>query len=185
MQLHIPQPCQENWQAMTPAGQGKFCGSCQKTVIDFSLMSDEEVKNYLLEHRNEHTCGRFRTSQVGRPLEDREFTLDAKWFGNLPPKRQLFYAFALFFVLGIQSCRWSSDNGSVIHNGQKVEIARTMGKPQLYNDSLTMNNPVVVADTPCRETDIKGEVQIIEPPEPMIQGGISIYPNQPDTTIQQ
>ena len=39
--LYIPKPCHEDWNKMTPTQQGKFCSSCSKQVIDFSLMSDQ------------------------------------------------------------------------------------------------------------------------------------------------
>lgn len=44
--LSIPTPCTEDWNAMTPDKNGKFCASCQKTVVDFSRMTDAEIFNY-------------------------------------------------------------------------------------------------------------------------------------------
>jgi len=44
--LHIPTPCHEDWNTMTPVEKGKFCGSCNKEVVDFSLMTDAEVLNF-------------------------------------------------------------------------------------------------------------------------------------------
>jgi len=41
--LSIPKPCHENWEQMTPAEQGRFFGACQKTVVDFTHMSDREL----------------------------------------------------------------------------------------------------------------------------------------------
>jgi len=46
IQLNIPKPCHENWNAMSPKEQGRYCGSCQKTVVDFSVMSDKEIVDY-------------------------------------------------------------------------------------------------------------------------------------------
>jgi hypothetical protein len=40
VQINIPKPCHENWHSMTPKEQGRFCGSCDKIVVDFSKMSD-------------------------------------------------------------------------------------------------------------------------------------------------
>lgn len=65
--LHIPQPCDENWNTMTPAEQGRFCQSCCKTVVDFSNMSDKEVLNILAKAPGK-TCGRFAEEQLHRPL---------------------------------------------------------------------------------------------------------------------
>jgi hypothetical protein len=43
LQLQVPVPCHEDWDKMTDAEKGRFCSSCQKTVIDFSKMSDREI----------------------------------------------------------------------------------------------------------------------------------------------
>jgi len=63
-QLTIPTPCHENWDEMTPAQGGNFCGSCQKTVIDFTRKSDAEVLAYFSAHQRTKTCGRFREDQT-------------------------------------------------------------------------------------------------------------------------
>ena len=67
IQLSVAEPCHENWNKMTVADQGRFCQSCQKTVTDFSLMSDKEILNYLSQ-RNTNVCGRFTHDQLNRPL---------------------------------------------------------------------------------------------------------------------
>src|SRR4051812_6077331 len=63
----IPQPCHENWDAMTLQDKGRFCTSCAKTVVDFSQMSDTQVLNYL-SHAKGRLCRRFAQDQVERPL---------------------------------------------------------------------------------------------------------------------
>lgn len=65
--LHIPEPCHENWDAMTPVQQGRFCKSCSKAVVDFSNMSDKQILE-LLSKASGSTCGRFRTEQLERPM---------------------------------------------------------------------------------------------------------------------
>ncbi len=65
--LAIPKPCHEDWQKMTPAEQGRFCASCQKTVMDFTGKTDREVAKFF-EHGSANTCGRFRHDQLQRPL---------------------------------------------------------------------------------------------------------------------
>jgi hypothetical protein len=52
---------------MTPAGPGRHCAACQKTVIDFSLKSDAEILAYFAQATGE-TCGRLRRDQLNRPL---------------------------------------------------------------------------------------------------------------------
>jgi hypothetical protein len=68
--LSIPTPCTEDWNNMTPDKNGKFCASCQKTVVDFSRMSDAELIEYFYDFKGS-TCGRFNKKQVNKPLTER------------------------------------------------------------------------------------------------------------------
>jgi hypothetical protein len=43
LHLDIPEPCHEDWHKMSPEAQGRYCGSCQKTVTDFTSMSDTQL----------------------------------------------------------------------------------------------------------------------------------------------
>jgi TonB-dependent SusC/RagA subfamily outer membrane receptor len=54
---------------MTPAQQGKFCGSCQKQVVDFSNMSDRQVAEFFKKPSTGSVCGRFMTDQLDRDIE--------------------------------------------------------------------------------------------------------------------
>ncbi|MEQ1732113.1 MAG: hypothetical protein ABL940_00480 [Bacteroidia bacterium] len=62
--ITVPIPCDANWNTMTPAEQGRFCGLCQKTVVDFSAMSTSQIKQYFVQHASEKTCGRFCKTQL-------------------------------------------------------------------------------------------------------------------------
>ena len=65
--LSIPTPCTEDWNNMTPDKNGKFCASCQKTVVDFSRMTDAEIFNYF-DTFKWATCGRFTEKQLNTPI---------------------------------------------------------------------------------------------------------------------
>ncbi len=72
-QLSIPEPCHENWNQMTPVDQGRFCASCQKEVIDFSLMSDREIAQFFKKpiqglSKGGSLCGRFMQDQLHRDI---------------------------------------------------------------------------------------------------------------------
>jgi hypothetical protein len=69
LQLSIPKPCHENWDKMTPVQQGKFCGSCQKQVVDFSDMSDRQVAEFFKKPSTGSVCGRFMTDQLERDIQ--------------------------------------------------------------------------------------------------------------------
>ncbi|MCO6147247.1 hypothetical protein [Flavobacterium sp. NRK1] len=63
-QFSIPKPCHENWGAMTPDEQGRFCSLCSKTVVDFTEMNNDEIIIYLRANRNTKICGRFSNEQL-------------------------------------------------------------------------------------------------------------------------
>ncbi len=62
--ITISEPCQEDWNKMTPNDQGRFCMSCAKTVVDFTAMLPEEVQHFFIQNQNQNICGRMRKSQL-------------------------------------------------------------------------------------------------------------------------
>ncbi len=95
LQLTVPTPCHEDWDSMTPVDKGKFCGSCQKQVIDFSDMSDRQIAEFFKKPSTGSVCGRFMTDQLDRSID-------------IPKKRipwvKYFFQFALpAFLLSIKS----------------------------------------------------------------------------------
>ncbi|WP_158638383.1 carboxypeptidase-like regulatory domain-containing protein [Panacibacter ginsenosidivorans] len=88
--FHIPTPCHENWENMTPEGKGRFCDSCSKQVVDFSLMSDQQVLNYF-KNASGKTCGRFANDQLQRPMvEVAEQKKKVWWVAAVMPLLMLF-----------------------------------------------------------------------------------------------
>ena len=67
VQIDIPTPCSQSWDEMTTSGNGRFCGECQKTVIDFTTWSDADLHKFFSKNSG-GTCGRFFTKQVSRPI---------------------------------------------------------------------------------------------------------------------
>lgn len=63
LNLSIPTPCHEKWENFQPTGQGGFCSSCSKVVVDFTKMTDTEIVHFLA-HQSGSTCGRFKQSQL-------------------------------------------------------------------------------------------------------------------------
>ncbi len=90
--INVAQPCSENWDQMKSAKDGRFCLSCQKNVVDFTRMKDEEIVAYLLLHSN--TCGRFYNDQLDRSV-----------YYSLPVKARHYHwpAIAAFLVAGLFS----------------------------------------------------------------------------------
>ena len=67
-QFHIPKPCTEDWDKMTPEEQGRHCKKCAKTVYDVKDWSDQKVlKTY--EQNNNSLCIRVPAERVSiQPL---------------------------------------------------------------------------------------------------------------------
>ncbi len=65
--IAIKKPCSENWETMTPNEKGKHCFSCQKTVVDFTTMTDSQIIHYFQNYQGK-TCGRFLETQLNRPI---------------------------------------------------------------------------------------------------------------------
>jgi len=65
LKISIPVPCHEDWDKMTPDHTGRHCSSCAKSVVDFTGMSDDEVKHFFLNKKeDERVCGRFKQTQL-------------------------------------------------------------------------------------------------------------------------
>ena len=66
--LTVPQPCHEDWNKMNPEEKGRFCNNCQKTVIDFTGMSDRQMVEFFKKPAGS-LCGRFQMDQLNRNIE--------------------------------------------------------------------------------------------------------------------
>jgi hypothetical protein len=65
--IQIPTTCHEGWDNMTANAQGRYCNSCEKTVIDFTGMTDTQLANFF-KSKAENTCGRFYADQLNTDI---------------------------------------------------------------------------------------------------------------------
>lgn len=68
LKLSIPQPCQEDYTKFEARPEGGFCQPCQTTVVDFTKMSDAEIKAYFAKS-SQKVCGKFTSDQLNRELK--------------------------------------------------------------------------------------------------------------------
>ncbi|MFN8287253.1 MAG: hypothetical protein U0V74_10890 [Chitinophagales bacterium] len=187
MKLHIPTPCHEDWDAMTPNEQGAFCKVCSKTVIDFSQMTDEDVIAWFQNKQEEKTCGRFRFSQ----LSPQEIHIDLQQLvrKNNFSKSILATLFIVFSSLFI--CR--SDSGepipvSIVCNDLTNTLAdtTTLVKTETEPDTTALIAPVIeplimgqtivphsIPYMPPTDT-IKPVIDTL--PEPLLMGKVCVKP---------
>jgi hypothetical protein len=75
--IQIPKPCHEDWQQMLPEDKGRHCLICQKTVIDFTQLTDAEILSFF-KQKPVGVCGRFRPEQLA-PKPVAEVTQTPRW----------------------------------------------------------------------------------------------------------
>jgi hypothetical protein len=63
LRVSFPKPCDEKWEAMTPAGCARVCGRCDRPVHDLSLHSLDEAEALL--RRDPAACVRARIRADG------------------------------------------------------------------------------------------------------------------------
>lgn len=92
--IYVRQPCAENYDAMNSVEGGKFCGSCQHVVHDFTDWKQEDIVQFL-KAQNGKVCGHFRNEQLGTPrkpwftaLKVSVLAAVALWFSNNELKAQ-------------------------------------------------------------------------------------------------
>lgn len=66
--LQVKESCTADWGKMTAQEQGRFCGKCEKVVVDFSEMSDQEIVDQI-KKSSKGLCGRFYEDQLLRELD--------------------------------------------------------------------------------------------------------------------
>lgn len=159
IQLSIPKPCHENWDNMSPVEQGKFCGSCQKQVVDFSNMSDRQVAEFFKKPSTGSVCGRFMTDQLDREME-------------IPKKRipwfKYFFQIALpAFLISMKASAQQTKGKVKINTVSKdttpVNIRPKMGmvapvcRPQLMGD-VSIERPALSGILQLKIVDAKGNI---------------------------
>jgi uncharacterized protein YdeI (BOF family) len=133
LSLSIPKPCHENWNAMTPELQGRFCGQCSKTVVDFTLMTDGQILDTLKKETGK-TCGRFTNDQLERPL--------------ISPAKPKWYAAGLWKYIisaGLLSKTNESSAQTKTENSENVVVVQCGAKPKKILGKIAVSTPTATS----------------------------------------
>jgi hypothetical protein len=196
--ITISEPCQEDWNKMTPNDQGRFCMSCAKTVVDFTAMLPEEVQHFFIQNQNQNICGRMRKSQLDSitiQIPSRALYIQTQY--------HKMFLLALFITMGTTLFSCADKNG----NKQKIDAVEVVKKqskiktisvnklvPKPSKDSLknviqpTSNVNQIKFKKPraikCgevtskKEQETKNETNVIYEDNTVYGGmGISVYPD--------
>ncbi|MBD8083705.1 hypothetical protein [Chryseobacterium caseinilyticum] len=78
--IKITNPCSEKLENMRDVSDGKFCGVCNKNVVDFSEFTSSEIQDFFVKNRVQQVCGNFTKNKT-------EFKPDQKNVQNKHLKR--------------------------------------------------------------------------------------------------
>ncbi len=65
MRFEITSPCEERWEAMEPREAGRYCGRCEKVVLDLTAMTRAEAERTLLALRAPEACVKLAVDRLG------------------------------------------------------------------------------------------------------------------------
>ncbi len=131
LKISIPKPCHEDWNAMTPNQQGRFCGSCTKSVVDFTQMKAPEIQEYFTRNHGKKICGRFNNEQ----LESIRISIPVRVLYSQTLFHKMFLL-ALLVSMGTSLLSCSNANGNK-QSIEKVEIVE-----EDPSDNVIMGAPV-------------------------------------------
>jgi len=163
--LRIPEPCHEDWNQMTPSDKGRFCSSCAKTVIDFTVMNDQELGEFLKLNHGKNICGHVKQSQLDRI----HIKIPVQVLHNY---RWGHHSFLLTLLIVMGTTLMSCKDG----NGIKQKIDQVEVVDSLSTDYDLLNDPAALPSESCQSADsliqqvpITGKMKIPPPmPEPII-----------------
>lgn len=144
--ISIPKPCNENWNSMSPNKNGRFCNSCNKTVIDFTKMNNPEIQKYFTENLGqERICGHFKLNQIESEESIKYDKLRIR-FNRIkikPIKTMALFSLSLVFTL--TSCM-----GKAAVDGEPAVISNdTINESEINNnvENTAMQNDSIKKDT--------------------------------------
>lgn len=142
LEITIPKTCHENWDKMSAVSSGMYCSSCQKEVVDFIDFSEQELREYFLNHIGEKTCGRLSKSQLTlKPHYPDTGTLWSK----LRPK--LLAASVLVFPLTLKASTGSLAERhpiSAVPESKHKSIDAAFQRPSVASDTIKTIRGVVL-----------------------------------------
>jgi hypothetical protein len=182
--LTIPEPCHEDFSKMTPTERGAFCSKCQIDTFDFRDLSNMEINQILLKHKNDHLCGQFTNAQLNSL--NKEFEI---WKNQQTKTFRSKFMLALLLVFGLSLFSCEEEESKVILGLQSIALSQSPTTKNYVNDEVeeTLDlfdyvNEVEseVVDTPletCEEKTIEvvGTESIIEDDRMMQTAGIPAY----------
>jgi hypothetical protein len=162
LKIRIPKPCHEDWNAMTPNQQGRFCNNCSKSVIDFTKMKTPEIQDYFIRNQDTKVCGKFNNSQ----LESIRINIPMQMMFSQTQFHKIFLL-ALLVTMGTTLISCSDNNG----NKQSIDSIEVLDDREpfvtmgvvLQTDSISIkdNLPETPPKKYTKPNTLKGAVEVV------------------------
>jgi hypothetical protein len=126
---------------MTPNKLGRYCQLCDKTVIDFTKMSPNEIKVYLKKNGQKRICGRIPREPIKTVPSKKE-----QWFNSLRVKINQRITFSpirisLLSILGLMmalvGCNQNATKNKSKDEAENIKIPKNDSIPR---DSVDLIN---------------------------------------------
>lgn len=174
--VQIPQPCHASWDKMQAQHQGRHCKACDKVVVDFTRMSDDEIRTWLRDKAGEKVCGHFKAEQVQRleiVVKPRELS-HIRW----SPKQIIQVAIFLVFSSTLFSCNTFSNDGVFPQIIVQTGIESDTIKKTIAQDSTTdILGKVIAPDKRCTPAP----TPVAPEEDHRLMGEVMYVPEKPDT----
>jgi len=159
---------------MTPTEQGRFCASCQKTVVDYTSLTDQQLIRVLSQPLTS-SCGRFRTEQLNRslpPIQSGATSFWPRWVSLLTMS-----------LLSWQTARAQTNKSN--HSARTALVHPATTRPSFTVKEIS---PRITGPTMCKITgnvvqrDSSGNLLAVPKAYLHISGAGSSWPAQADSS---
>lgn len=187
--IHIPEPCFEDWDKMTPNEQGSFCKVCSKTVVDFSKKTEDEIQQYIAANIDKKICGRFNVSQLEQEteevprlkinIEEPKFIFPSYLLPVMTPFRVSALALMLCASAMLSSCGNSEGNSGGDDKPLTGAIALVDSTYKINNNSDSLNINIqggISIREVQRQNNLRDSIRSCDPIETRTVGKITITP---------
>jgi len=159
--LRIASPCPESWADMTPAGPGRHCATCQKTVVDFTHQTDAEILAHIRQAGAGATCGRFQANQLAQPVRP-------AYPAPRPARWQTWLAGWLVAALATQGCQPTPPGEPL---PREVTLAAARNSDSV---AMTLDSAVVAGIADSLGNVITGQVYALASHRPVSQASVQL-----------
>jgi len=167
--LTVPEPCGENFNKMTPVKGGKFCDSCEKTIVDFRTMSDYQILRFYKEN-NGKICGVFNQKQLNRAMPfPMEVAPSKNWKAVAALAAGLLFSGGLVSQTTIPTIGKTTATTQIINKGEQPKASTTpnqtiKGRVIANNQEILIGANIIIEGTTIgTTTDFEGFFELIVP----------------------